>query len=90
MARYTQLTLRRAIGRRLRELRARAGLYSQERLAHLAGVHRTYVGRLERGDSGVTLDMLAAVLTPMSVSLAEFFRPFTQVHKPPRTPRQRE
>ena len=38
----------------------------------------------------VTLDMLAAVLTPMSVSLAEFFRPFTQVHKPPRTPRQRE
>jgi transcriptional regulator with XRE-family HTH domain len=89
MARYTQQSLRKAIGRRLREVRTAAGISSQEQLAHLAGVHRTYIGRLERGESGVTLETLAAVLAPMSVTLAQFFRPFKQIHRP-RTPRRRE
>ena len=35
-------------GRRVRELRTKAG-FSQERLAELAGLHRTYVGGIERG-----------------------------------------
>ena len=30
-----------------------------------AGVHRTYVGRLERGESGVTVDSLAAILAAL-------------------------
>jgi XRE family transcriptional regulator, regulator of sulfur utilization len=72
----------------LRQLRVRAGISSQEQLAHRAGVHRTYVGRLERGESGVTVEMLAAVLAAMSVSLAEFFRPFSDVVRP-KTPRKR-
>ena len=55
----------------------------------MAGVHRTYVGRLERGDSGVTVDTLAAVLAPLGVSLSEFFRPF-KVPVSPRTPRRRD
>ena len=43
---------------------------------------RTYVGRLERGESGVTVDSLAAILAPLGVSLSEFFKPFKQVVKP--------
>lgn len=62
---------------------------SQEALAHRAGVHRTYIGRLERGESGVTVDALAAVLAAMSLTLSEFFDPFTEVKKP-RTPRTRD
>ena len=88
MARSRKPKLRRAIGDRLRELRVEAGITSQEGLANLAGVHRTYVGRLERGEAGITLDSLAAVLAAMSVSLAEFFEPFDEVVKP-RTPRRR-
>lgn len=89
MARYQQPPLRRAIGARLRELRQAAHITSQEALANQAGVHRTYVGRIERGESGVTVDMLATLLAAMSVSLGEFFRPF---HHPiqTRTPRRRE
>jgi len=69
-------------------LRLRAGITSQEKLAHLAGVHRTYIGRLERGESGVTVDALAAILAAMALSLAEFFRPFSEVVSP-KTPRRR-
>jgi transcriptional regulator with XRE-family HTH domain len=88
MAHFKQPPLRRAIGERLRLLRVKAHISSQEALAHLADVHRTYIGRLERGESGVTVDMLAAVLAPMKVSLSEFFSAFTTVHTP-RTPRRR-
>lgn len=76
MARRKQPSLRGRIGARLRQLRLEAGISSQEKLAHLAGVHRTYVGRLERGETGVTVDMLAALVAPMSASLREFFQPF--------------
>ncbi len=61
----------------------------REKLADLAGVHRTYVGRLERGESGVTVEKLAAILAALPLSLAEFFAPFQQRRRPPRTPRQR-
>ena len=37
------------IGARIRTIREQKGL-SQEHLAHLAGLHRTYVGAIERGE----------------------------------------
>jgi transcriptional regulator with XRE-family HTH domain len=79
---HQQPSLRRAIGERLRQLRRQEGFSSQERLAHTAGVHRTYVGRLERGESGVTVDMLAAILAALDTSLAQFFAPFTETTRP--------
>ena len=88
MAQHTNARLRKQIGQRLQELRVGAGISSQETLAHKAGVHRTYVGRLERGESGVTVDSLAAILAPLGVSLGEFFSPFAKVVRP-KTPRRR-
>ena len=67
-------------------MRFQAGISSQESLALKAGVHRTYVGRLERGESGVTVDSLAAILAALGVSLGEFFGSFSKVVKP-KTPR---
>ncbi len=52
------------------------------RATRLAKVHRTYVGRLERGESGVTVEALAAALAALGVSLREFFKPFTKVVRP--------
>jgi transcriptional regulator with XRE-family HTH domain len=46
--------LQRRLGRNLRAYRLAKGL-SQEAFADLLGVHRTYIGGLERGERNVTL-----------------------------------
>lgn len=46
--------LQRAIGRNLKEYRLTRGL-SQESFAEVLGVHRTYMGGLERGEHNLTL-----------------------------------
>lgn len=80
--------LHRAIGLRLRELREAKGDLSQERLAALAGLHRTFVGKLERGESAATVDSIAALCAALDSSLAEFFTPFQKVTRI-RGPRRR-
>ena len=60
-------------GRLARRRRAEAGL-SQEALAGMAGLHRTYVSLLERGRRAPTIDVLsrlAAALGTTMVSLVE-------------------
>ncbi len=46
--------LQRNVGRNLRAYRRKRGL-SQEEFAEVLGVHRTYVGGIERGERNLTL-----------------------------------
>jgi len=41
-------------GKKVREERERKG-YSQEKLGEIAGVHRTYIGMIERAEKNITL-----------------------------------
>ena len=46
--------LLKAFGKRVRDLRQSLGV-SQEKLAELAGLHRTYIGAVERGEKNISL-----------------------------------
>jgi len=48
---------RKALGHAVRHVRGVAGL-SQESLGHTAGLHRNYVGSIERGEINLTLRVL--------------------------------
>lgn len=66
-----------AVGRRVRDLRKRSG-FSQEELAARAGLHRNYVGSVERGERDIGIAVAARLATALGLSLAEFFAPFRQ------------
>ena len=59
-----------ALGRAIRELRARRGL-SQEQLAAESGLHRNYVGAMERGEINPTFRVLRKLVIGLDVSLCE-------------------
>jgi transcriptional regulator with XRE-family HTH domain len=60
------------VGARIRKLRETKGL-SQEVLAELSGLHRTYIGLVERGQRNLTLEALEALAEALGVEVAELF-----------------
>lgn len=53
--------------RHLREIRG----FSQEDVAELAGLHRTYVGSVERGERNVSIDNMERLARALGVPLKE-------------------
>jgi transcriptional regulator with XRE-family HTH domain len=65
----------------LRRLRTEKG-YSQEGLAHEAGVNRTYMSKLEKGGSFVGLELMVKLAKVLEVEPSDFLK------VPPRRPRR--
>jgi transcriptional regulator with XRE-family HTH domain len=59
----------RALGAEIRALRAAKGL-SQERLAAIAGLHRNFIGLIERGQRNPTFLTLGAISTKLGLPLS--------------------
>jgi transcriptional regulator with XRE-family HTH domain len=75
--RHSNKNIKLQIGDRVRELREAHGISSQEKLGELAGdIHRTFIGRVERGETNISIQNLEAITKALGVSLAEFFKPF--------------
>ncbi|EEN9205450.1 helix-turn-helix transcriptional regulator [Salmonella enterica subsp. enterica serovar Paratyphi A] len=51
----------------IRKLRERQGL-SQEALADLAGLHRTYIGSVERCERNISIDNIDRIASALGVS----------------------
>ena len=64
------LEKRKLFGRRLRELRHARGV-SQEKLAEMAGLHRNYVGILERARQSPSLDAICKLAGALKVRPSE-------------------
>ena len=74
--------IRTRFGARVRQLRNGRG-WSQEELADRAGLHRTYVGSIERGEQNLSLVNIEKLAATLGVSLGELFAPFTEQPAPP-------
>lgn len=65
---------RHRLARHIRELRSQMGL-SQESLADLAELHRTYVGSIERQERNVSLDNIERLAWALGVDVSELLKP---------------
>lgn len=65
--------LRAQFGRRVRELRLAKGL-SQEELAEVSGLHRNYIGGIERGERNVALLNIGRLAAALGTNLVELFK----------------
>ena len=52
------------VGQNIRKYRKLSGL-SQEKLAEKCGLHRTYIGGIERGERNITLASLQVIATAL-------------------------
>lgn len=65
-------------GELIRNLRLAAGL-SQESLADLCDLHRTYIGAIERGEKTVTIETAKKLADGLDISLTELFKRLDQL-----------
>ena len=58
------------VGKNLRRLRNQLGV-SQDEFADMAGLHRTYIGAVERGERNITLSTLQRIATALKAEPKE-------------------
>jgi transcriptional regulator with XRE-family HTH domain len=59
-------------GSRVKELRQKKGL-SQESLAHVCGLDRTYVGSVERGERNISLLNIHLIARALGIPVKDLF-----------------
>ena len=57
-------------GKNVQEIR-RSRQLSQEKLAELAGVHRTYIGMVERAEKNITLCNIEKIARALNVKISQ-------------------
>jgi transcriptional regulator with XRE-family HTH domain len=63
-------SLRAVFAENLRRHRTRRGL-SQEGLAELTGLHRTYIGSVERAERNISIDNIERIARALGVAAAD-------------------
>nr|WP_243896450.1 helix-turn-helix transcriptional regulator [Actinomyces bowdenii] len=66
--------LQRTVGANLRAYRKERGL-SQEAFAEVIGVHRTYMGGVERGERNLTLKSVEKIAEQLGIEALELLLP---------------
>lgn len=71
---YIMTDIKKAFGVRVRQKREHLGI-SQEKLAELCGLHRTYVGGVERGERNVSIENIYKIAKALQLHISELFIP---------------
>lgn len=79
--------LQRTFGRNLRAYRKEQGL-SQEAFANMLGVHRTYMGGIERGERNLTLKSVERIANLIEQEPLTLLSPLVEAARTGRGPRQ--
>lgn len=59
-----------AFGKRVREMRKSKGI-SQESLAEMAGIDRSYMGNIERGEKNITLKKAYEICDALDIEIQD-------------------
>ena len=60
-------------GERVRDLRKERGL-SQEQFAHVADLHRTYIGMIERAEKNITLLNIQKIAIALKIDVSKLLQ----------------
>lgn len=71
-----------AIGKNIREKRRADGL-SQDRFALVAGIDRSYMGKIERGEVGITLEKLYRIAEALQCEPTTLLPEISSIRLPP-------
>lgn len=66
-------SIQRRLGDRIRKLRVKKG-WTQEEFAEISGLHRTYIGAVERGEKNLTLTTLCTMSKTLDTTIANLLR----------------
>lgn len=66
------MTIRVLFAQNLRKIRQEKNI-SQERLAEMAGLHRTYISSVERAGRNISLDNIEKLAHALDVNIRDFF-----------------
>jgi transcriptional regulator with XRE-family HTH domain len=64
--------IRKALGIRIRELRKKQG-FSQIRFARRCGLHPSYMGAIERGQTNLTLASMIVIARKLRTTISDLF-----------------
>lgn len=69
------MDIKKQFGERVRQLREEIGL-SQDKLAFKSGIHRTWIGIVERWQRNLTLENIEKLAKALGVSVEDLFKGF--------------
>jgi len=67
------MKLRKIFSDNVRKYRIEKNL-SQEELAEIANVHRTYIGSVERGERNITIDVMEKICKALKMPIFDLFK----------------
>jgi transcriptional regulator with XRE-family HTH domain len=69
----SSVKLRKIFSKNMRKYRIEQNL-SQEELANKAGLHRTYIGSVERAERNITINAMEKICIALELPITDFFK----------------
>lgn len=72
LAIFVVMNIKQKVGLKIKEIRKSKGL-SQEKLANIAEIDRTYLPTIEKGERNVSIEILEKLSKALEINIKDFF-----------------